>query len=125
MPLTLSEVELVDGIAIYRIAGDSGLTAAVRMVTQAIERAVQARHRCCLIDATQLEGLRPPSVAARYEMVRAWALAAEGRVHCALLVRPELIDHERIGVAAARNFGLSSDVFHVEAEAMAWLRNHV
>jgi hypothetical protein len=55
-------------------------------------------------------------------MARSWAEAADGRLRVAMLVRPEFIDPERFAVVAASNFGLTSQVFDQESDALAWLR---
>ena len=117
----MSALEVVDGIAVIRITGHCRFGSAVRLVTSALEQVCSARHGLCLIEGLELEGFGSPTVAARLEMVRAWAGAASGLVVCALVVRPEWIDHEKIGVIAARNRGFHCDVFDAEDEARAWL----
>ncbi|MDB6164260.1 MAG: hypothetical protein JWL98_1692 [Xanthomonadaceae bacterium] len=120
--LTTTPLDVVDGIAAYRISGKAGFDAVVRQVTSVIEQAVVLSHDRCLIDGRDLVGFASPSIAARHQMVRAWAGAARGRIHCALVVRPELIDHERFGVLAGHNFGLHSEVFATHDDAFAWLK---
>ena len=117
----ISTLEVVDGIAVIRITGHCRFGSAVGLVTTALEQVCAARHGLCLIEALELGGFGPPSVAARLEMVRAWAEVAGGLVVCAIVVRPEWIDHEKIGVIAARNRGFHCDVFDSEDEARAWL----
>lgn len=117
----MSAIEVADGIAVIRITGHCRFGSAVGLVTTALEQVCAARHGLCLIEGLELSGFGPPSVAARLEMVRAWAEAAGGLVVCAIVVRPEWIDHEKIGIIAARNRGFHCDVFHDEAEAREWL----
>jgi hypothetical protein len=121
---SMSTLEVVDGIAVLRITGHCRFGSAVGLVTSALEQARDGRHALCLIEGLQLGGFGPPSVASRLEMVRTWADAAGGSVVCALVVRPEWIDHEKIGIIAARNRGFHCDVFDVEDDARAWLLAH-
>lgn len=120
----MSTLEVVDGIAVIRITGHCRFGSAVALVTTALEQVRIARHGLCLIEGLELRGFGPPSVAARLEMVRAWAEVAGGVVVCALVVRREWIDHEKIGMIAARNRGFHCDVFEAEDEARAWLLSH-
>jgi len=120
--ITMSPLQVVDGIATVRIAGYCRLPYAIALVTTAIEQAFEARHPCCLIDASDLDGFGSPSVATRHQIVRTWAQAARGLVTCAMVVRPEVIDPERIGVIAARNRGMQCDVFDNVADAREWLK---
>lgn len=117
----MSTIQVIDGIAVVRITGHCRFGSAVKLVTSALEQVCSARHGLCLIEGLELGGFGPPSVAERMEMVRAWAGAAGGLVVCAIVVRPEWIDHEKIGVIAARNRGFHCDVFQTEDEARAWL----
>jgi hypothetical protein len=121
-PAVLADVEWIDEVPVYRIAGQCVFPVAIRLVTDAIEHAMQWRHARCLIEGIHLWGFDPPSIALRHQMVRTWAQAADGRGHIALVVRPELIDHQKFAVTAGRNFGLNSDVFHDEADVLAWLK---
>jgi len=122
---TMSPLELVDGIAYFRVLGTCRLPLAVGFVTSAIEQALSGRHPGCLIDASGLDGFGSPSVATRHQVVRCWAELARGRLALALVLRPAVIDAEKIGVIAGRNHGMHCDVFDNVAEARAWLRGAV
>ncbi|MEP6634023.1 MAG: hypothetical protein ABJA62_07410 [Luteimonas sp.] len=39
-----------------------------------------------------------------------------------MVARRETIDPQKFGVVVASNFGLHTNVFETEAEAMAWIR---
>ena len=123
--ITMSQLEVVEGIAVFRIAGQCGLPDAVAMIGSAFDQAFREHHDRCLIDASALSGFGTPSVATRHQMVRRWAEAARGVVNCALVVPAELIDAEKIGVIAARNCGMQCDVFDKLEDAYAWLRSVV
>lgn len=62
-----------------------------------------------------------PTTAQRLAMVRSWAAAADGRVRLAVVADAALLDPERVGVVAARSFGLAGEAFQDEAEARRWL----
>ena len=115
--------EIVDDVAVFRLAGDHGFTAATKLVASALAQACRQRHDRLLIVGTELTGFDPPGIAARHRMVREWADAAQAWVRCALVVRREYIDPEKFGVLAAGNFGLTSNVFETEADAFAWLQS--
>ena len=115
----------VDGIALFRPAGSMPLAAAVTLVETAIR---EARRRQCtglMVLVTSLSGFGPPSIAARHEMMRRWARAADARLKLALVIPPEFFDPERFGEISAANFGLAGKGFLTEAEALAWLREPV
>jgi hypothetical protein len=95
--------------------------AAVAAVAGAIRDAVARRHAQLLVDALAV-AFPPPELLDRLRMVRAWAEAADGRLRLAMVVRPEFIDPERFAVVAASGFGLASQVFERQSDALAWLR---
>ena len=118
-------LDCVDGIALFRPAGSMPLAAAVTLVETAIR---EARRRQCtglMVLVTSLSGFGPPSIAARHEMMRRWARAADARLKLALVILPEFFDPERFGEISAANFGLAGKGFLTEAEALAWLREPV
>jgi hypothetical protein len=118
-------LDCMDGIALFRPAGSMPLAAAVTLVETAIR---EARRRQCMglmVLVTSLSGFGPPSIAARHEMMRRWARAADARLKLALVIPPEFFDPERFGEISAANFGLAGKGFLTEAEALAWLREPV
>jgi hypothetical protein len=118
-------LDCMDGIALFRPVGSMPLAAAVTLVETAIR---EARRRQCMglmVLVTSLSGFGPPSIAARHEMMRRWARAADARLKLALVIPPEFFDPERFGEISAANFGLAGKGFLTEAEALAWLREPV
>lgn len=111
---------LQDGIAIWK-PPEGGLGRTVRRITSAIEAARRQGLRKLLIvvPGTWFDS---PSVAARHEMAREWAAAAEGMVRLAFVVPAEMIDPQKLGVVVAKNFGTDANVFANEAQALDWLR---
>ncbi len=114
--------EVSDGIACLRVAGSYSFAAAIALVDSALAQAFQQRHDRLLVVANEVFGFDPPGVPARHQMMRQWAAAARTWVRLALVVRGELIDPEKFGVLAGRNFGFVSDVFESEPDALDWLR---
>ena len=96
------------------------LEPAVRRVAEAVRHARASGQRALLVVVPPDWGV-VPSAAERVAMVRHWAQAAEGRVRLAVVAPPGLFDDERLGVVAARGFGLLGEVFEHEGEARAWL----
>jgi hypothetical protein len=95
---------------------------AEQAVVEALARTCERGGRELMVVATHLTGLPSPDLAVRHRMVRRWAEAAQGRIALALVVPPHLIDAEKFGVVAGRNFGLRGEVFTEEADAAEWLR---
>jgi hypothetical protein len=114
---------VMGGIAVLNLSGHYLLNDAVQSAKSIILAA--KAHRICdvLIVATEISGFDPPSVGARHAMVRELAFAADGAVRLAVVLRKEMIDPHKFGVVAAKNFGLTMDVFASEREALAWLRD--
>lgn len=116
-------IEMLDDMPVARLAASNlSFDHAVTLVTGVIRRLASEGTPHLLIDASRVR-FAPPTLVDRLRMVREWADAAEGRVRIAMLTRPEFIDPERFGIVAAGNFGLSAQVFDVEADAIAWLRD--
>lgn len=116
-----ADVETRDGIGIFRMAATTRLELAVEAVSAAL---VQARNSGLdgLMVVVPESGMAPPSVAEHVGMVRRWADLAGGRLRLALVAPASLMDPERLGVVAARGFGLDGNSFLREDEALAWLR---
>jgi hypothetical protein len=107
--------------AVYRLdATTHSFERAVQAVSEAIVEARVAGHGQILVLVPEVS-FPAPSLSARHQMARAWAEAADGRLALAVVCPAQLIDPEKFGVIAARNFGLLSNVFSNEAEARAWL----
>lgn len=114
---------MIDGIAIFRLAGDFHFKQVIDRIVGAIEATFAQGETRLLIDIADATGFEPPSLADRHWMVRQCAEAARGVVRGAMVVRPAFIDPQKFGVVAAANFGLVSNVFQREDEALAWLRS--
>ena len=108
-------------ILVVRIEGPHGFQQAVERVAAVLSEVADARVTRLLIDGSGVSGFESPSIAARHEMARTWAAAAQGRVRVAFVVPGHYIDEERFGVVAGRNFGLKSGVFESVEDAREWL----
>lgn len=115
-------LERIDDVPVARLASTERVfDRAVDQVAQLIREMVVQGQRNLLLDVRDA-AFASPSVVDRMRMVRQWAEAADARLRMVVVARPEFIDPERFGVAAAANFGLSVQVFEREEDAFAWLR---
>jgi hypothetical protein len=119
---TLANFEQVGKRAIYRPVGSVTFERAVDMVAEAMRTARALGLVDLLVNAYGLTGFASPSIFGRHALAVKWAEVVGGSgLHVAIVVRPELIDPEKIGVVMAQNRGVSGDVFATEAAALAWL----
>lgn len=107
--------------ATCRVTGEHTLEEGVALVTAAILRARELGIGKLLLDVSSVTGFEPPSLAARHWFMDEWAKAARSQVRIAMVARAEHIHAERFGVIAGRNFGMDSNVFEDEGQALAWL----
>ena len=105
---------------VHRAVSGASFSRLVRAVADDLRHAREAGTTQMLVLAKQL-AFAPPTISERHEMARIWAAAAASRVTVAVVCPAEMIDEHKFGVLAARNFGLSCDVFSDEDEARAWL----
>jgi hypothetical protein len=109
----------------YRPRGVVTYAQALSMASDAMNYARFLELRDLLINVHGLTGFTSPSVAARYELALMWAESAAGRLRVALVVRPDVMDPEKIAVLMAQNRGVAGDAFLTEAEGIAWLDRYV
>jgi hypothetical protein len=105
----------------YRPIGVVTFELAVEMVSEAMNFARSLKLADLLVNTHDLTGFASPSVFARYALAVKWAQSAAGSLRVALVVRPELMDPQKIAVLMAQNRGVAGDAFLTEAEALAWL----
>ena len=106
---------------VFRLAGAMTLEQAVDAVDAALAFASRKRLREVLVDITAVTGLEPPGMFDRFLAACKWAETAAGKLALAMVAREELIHPQKFGVTVARNRGLHSNIFPLEAEAVAWL----
>jgi hypothetical protein len=105
----------------YRPLGVVTFEQAVETVAVGIEHAHKLGLKDLLANAHGLSGFSVPTTFGRYAFAVRWAQAGGGVLRLAIVTRPELIDHEKIGMVMAQNRGLDVDVFTNEADAIRWL----
>lgn len=118
---TFEHLDIVEGICQFRPRGESSLVEAVELIDRAIAYCRDRRLAKLLVNATGLDGVAVPSLIDRFLAVEEWARAANGMVVVVLVVRPEYIHPEKFGVKVARDFGLMTDVYTSEIDALKWL----
>ena len=115
------DLEMVQGLALYRPVGEVSLQQGVELVTSAIALAREHHVPKLMVDTSGLTGFESPSIITRYCYAKDWAAASRGAVRVALVSRPEMIDPQKFQVMVAANNGFISDVFESEEEALTWL----
>ena len=105
----------------FRLSGPSDIAGAVDVLVRCVKHAADAGLRRVLIDGTAIEGLQAPDAFVRFRLGERVAAVSGAGMWCAVVVQPELIDREKLGVLVARNRGFYCDVFASSAEAEAWL----
>ena len=115
--------EVVEDYAVFRPFGQVSLEEAMQLITSALVYAREQQIKKLLVVTTGLYGFKLPSFSERYFYTREGVHAAQGQVCVASVFRPELIDHEKIGVIIAETAGLQNNAFTSEEEALAWLKS--
>jgi hypothetical protein len=113
--------EVLDGYCRYRLLGHGPLAEAARKVIEAIAFSREQGMRNLLIDTTRWTGHESPDAVERVQFAQAFAVASHSAVKLAMVLRPEMMDPDKIEVTAAKNRGLVGNVFVSEKEALAWL----
>lgn len=119
-----SSFEVIGELARFRLTGEQVLESGVRQIADAIALTRDAGLDKLMVDITTITGVEPPSVLMRYWLMGEFAKVGRSSVRMAMVVRPEFIDADRIGVAAGLNAGFRSNVFETEAQALNWLLGH-
>jgi hypothetical protein len=117
----LEHLEVMEGICQFRPRGESSLVEAVELINRAIAYCRDQRIAKLLVNGTALVGVSIPSLLDRFLMVEEWAQKASGMVIVVLVIPAEYIHPQKFGVRVAADFGLMSDVYTSEADALEWL----
>jgi hypothetical protein len=118
---TLADFEQVGKRGIYRPIATVTFERAVDMVAEAMRHARSLSLHDLLVNTTGLTGFSSPGIFARHALAMKWAESGGAGLIVALVAKPEMVDSQKIGVLMAQNRGVSGDVFHTEADALAWL----
>lgn len=114
-------LEQIGTRAYFRPVGVFTLAQGMALVAAAIRAARDLGLADMLVDITGASGFAPPNAFERYELGTTWADSAGPNLALAFVVRPELIDPQKIGAVVAQNRNAIVDVFSSEADALAWL----
>jgi hypothetical protein len=117
----LPNFEISGKRAFYRPEGKLSFEQAVDLVARAMKAARDAGCIDMLANVCGLSGFASPTTTSRYVMAQRWAENSGTQLRVALVVRPEHMDPQKIGVLMAQNRGASGDVFLNEVSALAWL----
>ncbi len=100
-----------------RVTMDKGLD----MMASAGRAARQRGLLDLLINTTRFTGYDPPTVFDRYSWAIKLAASVGASVRVATVLRPDIVDPQKIGVLMAQNRGVKTEIFTTEAEALTWL----
>jgi hypothetical protein len=117
----LEHLAVIEGICQFRPRGECSLIEAVDLINRAIAYCRDQRVPKLLVNGTALVGVSVPSLVDRFLMVEEWAQKANGMVVVALVIHAKYIHPEKFGVKVAADFGLMSDVYTSETDALKWL----
>jgi hypothetical protein len=119
----LEHFEQVGSRGFYRPVGEMSFEQAVERIAVGIEHARSLGLADLLVNGMGLTGFPVPTTFGRYAFAVRWAAASGGLVRVAIVVRPEHIDYEKIGMVMAKNRGMDADAFSTEADAIKWLES--
>lgn len=115
------DLQTREGICRFHPRGECTLVEAVELISSAIAHCRNHRVNRLLVNTTGLLGVPVPTLVDRFLAAEEWAHEAEGEVAVALVVLAEYIHPKKFGVRVAADFGLVSDVYTSEADALKWL----
>jgi hypothetical protein len=113
--------QIKGGICQIHPSGECTLVEAVDLIASAIAHCRKHRINRLLVNATGLLGVPVPTLVDRFLMAEQWAREANAVVVVALVIRAEYIHPKKFGVRVAADFGLVSDVYTSEDDALKWL----
>ena len=113
--------EVMEGYCCYRLSGHGPLAEAASKVIKVIIFSREQGIRNLLIDTRNWTGHESPDTLDRFNVARAFTEAAGSAVKLAMVVRPEMMDRDKLEVTVATNRGLVGNVFDSEKDALAWL----
>jgi len=107
--------------AFYRPVARVSFAEGVEMMAAAVAQARDLGLADIVLNTLGFSGFEPPTVVDRYHMALRMVESARGSLRVAYVIRPDLIDYQKIGTVMTQNRGLISGTFPSEAEALAWL----
>lgn len=91
------------------------------MIADAMKQARALGLADLVVNILGLTGYEPLKIFDRYAMATKWVESAGAALRVAWVLKPELIDPQKIGVLMGQNRGASGEVFATEAQALTWL----
>ena len=120
--MPIESVRTLEGtLCIVRAHGASTLVEAVDFIRRNIDLCRTERIGELLINVAGVTAVPMPTLVDRFLAAEDWAHASDGRVAVALVTDSAYIHPQKFGVKAASHFGLLSEAYSHEAEALAWL----
>lgn len=117
----MNDLEIVGTRGFYRPVAQVSFAQAAEMIVLALKQARAHDLADLVVNTLGLTGFEPLRTFERYAMASKWVESAGAALRVAWVLRPDLIDPQKIGVVIAQNRGASGEVFTTEAEALAWL----
>jgi hypothetical protein len=117
----VNDFEVVGPRGFFRPHGEVTFEQGTELLVQAISHARSLGLPDLVLNSLGLTGIRHPGVFDRYALTTRCAQSAGAALRIVFVVRPELIDFQKIGVLIAQNRGTTADIFATETEALAWL----
>ena len=105
----------------FRPVGEMTYEEALGKVVEAVRMARELGLSDMVVNTTGLTGFGSLDVFARYTLGKKLVESAGAVLRLAMVVRPELIDPQKIGLIVYQNRGGSGEIFTSEVEALAWL----
>jgi hypothetical protein len=105
----------------YRPVGDTTLEQLIEKAVVAIRTARQMGLIDIVVNTMGLTGFGAPTVLERYSIGIRLVESAGAALRVAIVVRPDFIDPQKLGLLVFQNRGGNGDIFTSEADALAWL----
>ena len=115
------ELELVGSRGFFRPVARVSFEQGAEMIVIAMKQARALGLADLVVNVIGLTGFEPLKIFERYAMATKWVESAGAAMRVAWVLKPELIDPQKIGIVMAQNRGASGDVFATETAALAWL----
>lgn len=117
----MQDFEVVGTRGLFRPLARVSFEQAADLVVMAMKHARALNLSDLLVNTRGLTGFEPLKIFERYAMAAKWVESGGAALRVAWVLKPELIDAQKIGIVMAQNRGASGDVFATEVEGLAWL----
>ncbi len=117
----MNDLELVGTRGFFRPVARVSFEQGAEMIVKAMKQARSLGLADLVVNVIGLTGFEPLKTFERYAMATKWVESAGAALRVAWVLKPELIDPQKIGLVMAQNRGASGEVFATETEALDWL----